>query len=332
MLAGVALGGGEFDPGGFDMHQEPSPARAHAVEAPAATSPADVTELDMNVRAVAARSIKPGCAQFELHSWNPKSSKPHIPHLRAEIKRRNAEVKCDNWDAQKCARWLHNNGPPTTGVATPANTATPVHEVAPGVADAFPDEADDAGKEQRWSARRHVPRLAHVINHHRSDFLTRDEKPKTRDQLDGAARNSFWQTAALTFADDAFKPALLVSRDPVTNEKFSACKLDPGPTTYRATAEKLETEFKSLRTLLVTALNNFRASGMGECATEDKVSTSNKVYSATFKDFVHDNVPVLYAYEVPPPFPTLHICTPQHAACSMHLLCGCANLICAGIY
>ena len=205
------------------------------------------------------------------------------------------------------------NGPPTTGEATPAATATPAHEVAPGVPDAFPDDADEVGKEQRWSARRHLPRLAHVINHHRSDFLTRDEKPKTRDQLDGAARNSFWQTAALTFADSDFKPALLVSSDPVTNDKFSSCKLDPGPTTYQATAEKLETEFKSLRTLLVTALNNFRASGMGECASEEKVSTSNKVYSATFKDFVRDNVPVLYAYEVPPPAaPPSPRCTSAH--------------------
>ena len=109
MLAGVALGGGEFDPGGLDMHQGPSPTHAHTMGTPAAASPAAATALDMDVRAVAARSIKPGCAQFELSSWNPKTSKPHVAQLRAEIKRRKAEAKCDNWDAKKCARWLHTN-------------------------------------------------------------------------------------------------------------------------------------------------------------------------------------------------------------------------------
>ena len=69
----------------------------------------------------------------------------------------------------------------------------------------------------------------------------------------------------------------------MNNEKFADAKLDPGPTQYPATAEKLESEFKALRTLLVTALNNFRSSGMGDMADPEKVEHSNKVYSSTFK-------------------------------------------------
>ena len=325
----VALGGDTFDAGGLN----------HIIQTAAAVVTAQgdsaFVEPIMCERTQAARSIKPGCKQYELKKWNPSSSKPQVAHLRAEVARRDRNAACNNWLAGKCAQWLYTHGPPEERIepATPMATSPAVDAPPSNDGDDNCTPHDDEEEcvdpsKMRWAARRHVPRLVETIRQNRDAFLRRDQSPKTREELDGAARNSFWQTAAQTFADPNFNPPLLVSTNETTNEKWAAAKLNPGPTKYPATAEKLETEFKSLRTLLVAALNKFRASGMGNCADPEKtgyealekgvsVEESNTVYSSEFKDFVR--VPtVLYAYEASLPSAATisasgHSCSLLHA-------------------
>ena len=65
----------------------------------------------------------------------------------------------------------------------------------------------------RWYAHSCFVRLCHVIVELKDEFLMRDRPMATREQLDGAARNSFWQNAALKFNDATFKPAHDVRRE-----------------------------------------------------------------------------------------------------------------------
>ena len=183
ILAGAALFGNDFDPGGLDMDEAATP-DLHDVGAAApceATPNAAPPTAEIDARAVSARSIQPGCTQYDIKTWEPTSSKPHLSHLRAEIKRRDAEIKCDNWKAPQCADWLHKNAPPESG-SSPA-PAVPAATPAPSAAAATSTDDEDPGVDPaklRWAARRHIPRLCHILNHHRTKFLTRDEKPKSR--------------------------------------------------------------------------------------------------------------------------------------------------------
>ena len=72
----------------------------------------------------------------------------------------------------------------------------------------------------------------------------------------------------------------------------------PDPEYTLATAAKLKDEHRSLKGKLVAALQKYRQSGMGDCATLDKVKESNEVYSSKFESFVHGDTVLLYWYEV----------------------------------
>lgn len=41
---------------------------------------------------------------------------------------------------------------------------------------------------------------------------------------------------------------------------------------------------------------SFRTSGMGDCPYEERVATSNGVFSSEFKHYIYDNIPLLYMY------------------------------------
>ena len=92
-----------------------------------------------------------------------------------------------------------------------------------------------------------------------------------RQELEGGARDSFWQTVATRFNDHNFKPVKL------EGEEYS--KLSVGPTTYVVDAAKCMEEFKKFRTKLAKAMSQFRQSGMGDCPDEEKVTQSNRVFS-----------------------------------------------------
>lgn len=71
-----------------------------------------------------------------------------------------------------------------------------------------------------------------MICHMKEEFLKRDAGHLSRNEKDGAARNSFWLKAALTFNDVGFKPQLITSRDVMVQSVFEQAKLDPSYTQF----------------------------------------------------------------------------------------------------
>ncbi|MGA1355019.1 MAG: hypothetical protein ACO32I_09640, partial [Candidatus Limnocylindrus sp.] len=121
------------------------------------------------------------------------------------------------------------------------------------VPSSVPEAADT--EKMRWSARTCSTRMLHVLVEERAAFLQRDAPLAKRSDLDGAARNSFWQRAALVFVDPSFKPEKFKSDDEQSNEIFDEVRLTPEHFGYPATAEKMETEFKKMRSELMVLLN-----------------------------------------------------------------------------
>lgn len=78
----------------------------------------------LDVRAAAARFIRPGGSHHVLSCWPDGRTKPRKEHLMAEIVRRDATQQSKYWDRQKCADWLHANAhgapaAPSAGVPEP---------------------------------------------------------------------------------------------------------------------------------------------------------------------------------------------------------------------
>lgn len=116
-------------------------------------------------------------------------------------------------------------------------------------------EGDPEGAGMRWTARTCMVRLLHVLVQEKVAFLSRDMPLEKRSDLDGAARNSFWLTASSLCNHKEFSPQRHVSTDEATNDIFESARLSPEFNHYIATPEKLEMEFKRLRTELMTLLN-----------------------------------------------------------------------------
>ena len=73
---------------------------------------------------------------------------------------------------------------------------------------------------------------------------------------------------------------------------------DHDPEYTNGTPSKLKDEHSNLKRKLVPVMIRFRQSGMGDCATLDKVKESNEVYSSKFESFVNGDTVLLYWYEV----------------------------------
>ena len=76
---------------------------------------------------------------------------------------------------------------------------------------------------------------------------------------------SFWQTAGATFRNELFNPKMFVASNLDDRTCIEIAEFDPSYNGYPADAEKMETEFKALRTRLQTCLVKFRSSEMGDC-------------------------------------------------------------------
>ena len=108
--------------------------------------------------------------------------------------------------------------------------------------------------------------------------------------------------------DVNFKPIRHMSDDEMSNDVFDEAHINPKFRGYPAGAEKLEKEYKSLRTQFTITMGKFRKSGMGDgwAGTEDeRVHLTNTVYSCNFRDFCYGKPLVLYMYELLLPFDLL---------------------------
>lgn len=202
------------------------------------------------VRRAAADSIEPGCKQWTLADWKPKMSKPFLKHLKAEIEARGYQAKgC--WSPQQCADFLLKT--PKKVVETLHSTETTVSEhesrLAEGddqhgqipCAPAMPAASNPpvAAVPSRWFAHRHGCRLLHVLCDMKEEFLKRDEGHLSRNEKDGAAKNSFWLKAALKFNDVGFKPQLIKSKDEMVQSTLDQAKLDSSYTQFEGEMKEL---------------------------------------------------------------------------------------------
>lgn len=119
----------------------------------------------------------------------------------------------------------------------------------------------------RWSYRTCSIRMLHTIVELKGDFVRRDRPFQRRQDLDAAARNWFWQEAALKFNDPAFLPApasvegeerppssRFLSADVLNNVIFKQHNFCPEFTGYLADPNKIQSEFNELRTTVVDLL------------------------------------------------------------------------------
>ena len=151
-------------------------------------------QAERAAREAAARRIAPGDIQVVPtdKSWPRDVQKPQRVHMQAELKRRlgGAEKvgrkKIDNMLLPDLVAEL---------VKTPVEGPAPAPAPAPG--EALGGDAETQC--DRWCQVKHGPRLAHAIMENKEAFLRRDQKPMTRAELDGAARNSSWQDIVQTF-------------------------------------------------------------------------------------------------------------------------------------
>ena len=101
--------------------------------------------------------------------------------------------------------------------------------------------------------------MLHTCAHLKATFLTRDQKLPRRDR-DAKAKDSHWQEACRLFnSQHIFTNP--ISKDTNNPEKYE--DINPGPTGYVATAEKLKKEFGDLRgAMTATLVNSLRVGTM----------------------------------------------------------------------
>ena len=133
-----------------------------------------------------------------------------------EIKRRDASQQPNAWGALKMCNWLFENPYAAEGTvpvvhrvtSTPELTDPPQGGVLVVVADTVPKSVP----EKRWRRTHHSTRLAMCILEHKDEYLARDAKPASRQELEAADRNGVWIKIAKTFNNPYFKPGLIQSR------------------------------------------------------------------------------------------------------------------------
>lgn len=180
-------------------------------------------------RQEAANSIRPGCTQWVLKTWEPAHFKPQLKQLHNAMLARNI-TPLPSWGLQKCADVLHAKEPIALGDVE----VSIIGESQPVVVQAeLVDEASQPASAQRWYAIRQGCRLIHTILDMKEEFLIRDVGHQSRNEKESAARNSFWVRAATRFNDDTFVPKLVKSSEPYTNSIFEQYSLDPTSTKYK---------------------------------------------------------------------------------------------------
>ena len=94
---------------------------APVAEAEEAPSPPIQAAPEEDPKQVAANSIEPGCAQYTISSWMPKSEKPTHKHLLAAMGEQGSnriipegerKPQPGQWPVQKIADWLHDHAKP----------------------------------------------------------------------------------------------------------------------------------------------------------------------------------------------------------------------------
>lgn len=135
---------------------------AGAEEAP---SPPIQAAPEEDPKQVAANSIEPGCAQYTISSWMPKSEKPTHKHLLAAMGEQGSnriipegerKPQPGQWNVQKIADWLHDHAKPAEQVEA-QQTESPTQQTAV--------PSGGSMLTQRWIGRHRVARrgVAHGL-------------------------------------------------------------------------------------------------------------------------------------------------------------------------
>ena len=308
----------------------PDPPAGHAGGASPLPPPAAAPSL--TPRSKGARGIcrKHPCDKEGLKDRRRFEQKPEKRHLCAELKRRVPDMQCDNWNNDKLLLELSRRDaePAEQAELAPAaaGAVLPAPAPAPDVVQLMDDDGDPVVS-VRWAQNKHTIRLVHVLIETKVDFLNRD-KTLSREQLDAAPRNWYWEKANRMFMDPNFRPVLDKSTDPEHQHLFDNAKLRTNCRYNNCDADKCKREFVALKGRLSKYLANFRKSGMGdmpdsEPGTDDgsgagepaamtenfiplteaeKVEKSHSVFSSKFAPYCRlagggADIVALYAYE-----------------------------------
>ena len=137
----------------------------------------------------------------------------------------------------------------------------------------------------------------------------------TRGEIDGVAKDSFWQEMALLFNDPTFKPHKSVNTGDADGGKSRYKALDISHNPYTLDAEKAKKEFGDLRGAMTKALVNYRKSGMGEDMSEEKkLEDSYALYDSTFYRFCNNSTILEYMYDLFLPLGILESATAEMPA------------------
>ena len=107
-----------------------------------------------------------------------------------EIKRRDASQRPAGWDALKLCNWLFHNAYAAEGTVPVVRRVTPSPELTDppqgGVLVVVADTVPKPVPEKRWRRTYHFTRLAMCIAEHKVEYIARDAKPATRQELEAA--------------------------------------------------------------------------------------------------------------------------------------------------
>ena len=287
----------------------------------------DATPDILDPKQIAANSIKPGCAQWTIKSWDPKDEKPKKEHLLKAMANRilppgSKPPAPAGWEVQKIADWLKAHGVEgeVQDVTSPAPQlgvgGSPGEDVSPPTASASGGGAPPPPGVDRWSARSHGCRLITLIGTQddlREGFLRKDTKFSTRTEKDIGDRDSFYVDLANAFNDSSRScPELFKVKSQLLAEKLRDKKFTCAHSAYVLAPDAAKKHVVAIMGQLRSALARFRQSGQGNCATDEKVreaqdqrlepgvteEDSKKVYSSDFQNFCAGMELTAYTYEV----------------------------------
>ena len=142
--------------------------------------------------------------------------KPNSLAMINEIKRRDASLQPNGWVALKMCKWLFENPYAAEGTVPVVHRVTPTPELTDppqgGVLVVVADTTPKSVPVARWRRNHHSARLAMCIHEHKDEYLARDAKPASRQELEAVDRNGVWIKIAATFNNPYFNPGLIQSR------------------------------------------------------------------------------------------------------------------------
>jgi hypothetical protein len=242
-----------------------------------------------------ARKIQPGYVPChpKLTGFQPAKSKPGKNELWFAIMERDSSCRPASWAIEACVKKLLIL--PLGPTAHPEHSALPVVSSPPetdATAESAAAESDVQPESQkpRWSRAKTI-RLLHCIHSKPGEFSSRDRR-LNRQEMDAKGRNPFWHSMAQSFNSDEQFHILVCADDTARYAHFSAA-----PTSYIADADKLKTEFASLRTEYTKILLNFMKSGMGSGPDAEKVAEDpDAVHGSIFWDFCQGDAVIDYMH------------------------------------